>query len=109
MSFRIALIVVTGVLAACSSPKTNLTPKAGFSGDWADFARLAKSNRTRVALPPFETTPQASLDAVNAAIAAADARLDAIGKIKPSEATFDNTIGALDDLAFDLSLVANRT
>ena len=46
---------------------------------------------------------------MRAAIAAADDRLDAIGRIKPSEATFDNTIGALDDLAFDLSLVANRT
>jgi len=109
MFFRIALIVTAGILAACSSPKTSHTPKAGFSGDWAEFERLAKRNRTRVALPPFETTPQASLDAVNAAIAAADERLDAIGKIQPSEATFDNTIGALDDLAFDLSLVANRT
>jgi len=109
MFFRIALIVTAGILAACSSPKTSHTPKAGFSGDWAEFERLAKRNRTRVALPPFETTPQASLDAVNAAIAAADERLDAIGKIRPSEATFDNTIGALDDLAFDLSLVANRT
>ena len=109
MFFRIALIVTAGILAACSSPKTSHTPKAGFSGDWAEFERLAKRNRTRVALPPFETTPQASLDAVNAAIAAADERLDVIGRIKPSEATFDNTIGALDDLAFDLSLVANRT
>ena len=88
MFFRIALIVVAGTLAACSTTKTSSTP-AGFSGDWADFERLAKLNRTRVALPPFETTPQASLDAVNAAIAAADKRLDAICKIKPSEATFD--------------------
>ncbi|HIL73847.1 MAG TPA: hypothetical protein EYG44_06435, partial [Verrucomicrobia bacterium] len=109
MFFRIALIVTAGILAACSSPKTSRAPKAGFSGDWAEFEHLAKRNRTRVALPPFETTPQASLDAVNAAITAADKRLDVIGKIKPSEATFDNTIGALDDLGFDLSLVANRT
>ena len=109
MFFRITLIVVAGVLAACSATKTSLNSGTGFSGDWAEFERLAKRNRTRVALPPFETTPQASLDAVNAAIAAADERLDAIGKIKPSEATFDNTIGALDDLGFDLSLVANRT
>ena len=97
MFFRITLIVVSGVLAACSATKTSLNSGAGFSGDWAEFERLAKRNRTRVALPPFETTPQASLDAVNTAIAAADERLDAIGKIKPSEATFDNTIGALDD------------
>ena len=109
MFFRIIMVVVTVVLAACSSPKTNLTPKAGFSDDWGDFERLAKSNHTRVALPPFETTPQASLNAVKSAIVAADARLDSIGKIQPSEATFDNTIGALDNLAFDLSLVANRT
>ena len=109
MFFRISLIFAVGILASCYSPKTSLTPKAGFSGDWAEFERLAKRNRTRVALPPFETTPQASLDAITAVIADADARLDTIGIIKPSEATFDNTIGALDDLAFDLSLVANRT
>ena len=109
MFFRTSLIVAAGILASCSSPKKSLTPKAGFSGDWAEFERLAKRNRTRVALPPFETTPQASLDAITAAIADADARLDTIAIIKPSEATFDNTIGALDDLAFDLSLVANRT
>ena len=109
MFFRTSLIVAAGILASCSSPKTSLTPKAEFSGDWEEFERLAKRNRTRVALPPFETTPQASLDAITAATADADARLDTIGIIKPSEATFDNTIGALDDLAFDLSLVANRT
>ena len=109
MFFRIALIVATGILAACSTSKTRDTTKAEFSGDWAEFERLAKRNRTHVALPPFETTPQASLDAVTAAIVVANDRLDDIGKIKPSEATFDNTIGALDDLAFDLSLVANRT
>ena len=109
MFFRIALIIVAGVVAACSTPKTSPAPKARFSADWEEFERLAKRNGTRVSLPPFETTPKASLDAVNAAIAAADTRFDAIGKIKPSEATFDNTIGALDDLSFDLSLVANRT
>jgi len=109
MFFRIALIIVAGVVAACSTPKTSPAPKASFSADWAEFERLAKRNGTRVSLPPFETTPEASLDAINAAIAAADGRFDAIGKIKPSEATFDNTIGALDDLSFDLSLVANRT
>ena len=76
MFFRISLIFAVGILASCSSPKTSLTPKAGFSGDWAEFERLAKRNRTRVALPPFETTPQASLDAITAVIADADARLE---------------------------------
>ena len=83
MFFRTSLIVAAGILAACSSPKTSLTPKAGFSGDWADFERLAKRHRTQVALPPFETTPQASLDAIRTAIAAADDRLDAVGRITP--------------------------
>ena len=43
MFFRIALIVTAGILAACSTTKTSSTPEA-FSGDWAEFERLAKRN-----------------------------------------------------------------
>ena len=71
MFFRITLIIIAGVVAACSTPKTSPAPKAGFSADWEEFERLAKRNSTRVSLPPFETTPEASLDPVNAANAAA--------------------------------------
>ena len=42
MFFRISMIVAVGIPASCSSPKTSLTPKAEFSGDWAEFERLAK-------------------------------------------------------------------
>ena len=62
-----------------------------------------------MSLPPFELSPQASLEAVDAAIEVANAKLNAIAKLKPSEMTFVNTIGALDDISFEVSLVANRT
>ena len=98
-----------GTLVACSSPTISLAPEAEFSADWAKFESIAERHGSIVSLPPFERSPQASLDAVDAAIEAANAKLDAIGKLKPREVTFENTIGALDDMSFEVSLVANRT
>ena len=98
-----------GTLVACSSPTISLAPEAEFSADRAKFESIAERHGSIVSLPPFERSPQASLDAVDAAIEAANAKLDAIGKLKPREVTFENTIGALDDMSFEVSLVANRT
>ena len=98
-----------GTLVACSSPTISLAPEAEFSADWAKFESIAERHGSIVSLPPFERSPQASLDAVDAAIETANAKLDAIGKLKPREVTFENTIGALDDMSFEVSLVANRT
>ena len=80
-----------------------------FSSKWDSFESSAINNNSIVSLPPFERSPQASLDAVDQAIHVANSKLDAIGRLKEDEVTFDNTIVALDDMAFDVSLVANRT
>ena len=98
-----------GTLVACSSPTISLAPEAEFSADWAKFESIAERHGSIVSLPPFERSPQASLDAVDAAIEAANAKLAAIGKLTPRQVTFENTIGALDDMSFEVSLVANRT
>ena len=70
-----------GTLVACSSPTISLAPKAEFSADWAKYESIAERHDSIVSLPPFERSPQASLDAVDAAIEAANAKLDAIGKL----------------------------
>jgi thimet oligopeptidase len=41
-------------------------------------------------------------------IAVGNTELDTIGAIKPRKAGFENTIRALDDLSFQISLIANR-
>lgn len=107
--YRALLFIIVGVVIGCSSPKISLVPEEKFSSKWDDFEYSAKRYNSIVSLPPFERSPQASLDAIDKAIEAANAKLDAIGQLKSGEVTFDNTIVALDDTAFEVSLVANRT
>ena len=109
MILRGLLLAAAGTLVACSSPTISLAPESELSSDWAKFEKIALRHGSIVSLPPFERSPQASLDAVDAAIAAANTKLDAIGKLKPNAVTFVNTIGALDEMSFEVSLVANRT
>ena len=102
MIVRSVLLIVIGILVACSSFPINYTLEAEFSDDWDKFENVAKRHGSMVSLPPFELSPQASLDAVDAAIEVANAKLNAIAKLKPSEMTFVNTIGALDDISFEV-------
>ena len=108
MIIRALIIIFIGALVSCSTlKKTGSDMK--FSSKWDSFENSAINNNSIVSLPPFERSPQASLDAVDQAIHVANSKLDAIGRLKEDEVTFDNTIVALDDMAFDVSLVANRT
>jgi len=109
MIFRALLIAAVGTLVACSSLKNSPVSGTKFSSEWASFESSAKDNNSIVLLPPFERSPRASQNAVDEVIRVANSKLDAIGGLMPEEVTFDNTIVALDDMAFDVSLVANRT
>ncbi len=59
-------------------------------------ARQARAAGVVLALPPWETTPQAIHATVEAAMAEGNRRLDAIAAVKPDQANFDNTLAALD-------------
>ena len=63
MILRTALLAMLGTLVACSSPTISLAPEAEFSADWANFEKIALRHGSIVSLPPFERSPQASLDA----------------------------------------------
>ena len=108
MIIRALIIIFIGALVSCSTLKKT-GPDKKFSSKWDSFESSALNNNSIVSLPPFERSPQASLNAVDQAIHVANSKLDAIGRLKEDEVTFDNTIVALDDMAFDVSLVANRT
>ena len=109
MIFRALVIATVGALVACSSLKKSPASGTKFSSKWASFESSAKDHNSIVSLPPFERSPRASQDAVDQAIKVANSKLDAIGRLNSDEVTFDNTIVALDDMAFDVSLVASRT
>ena len=75
MTIRTVLLAVTGTLVACASPTVSLAPETEFSADWTKFESIAKRHGSIVSLPPFERSPQASLDAVDDAIQSANAKL----------------------------------
>jgi thimet oligopeptidase len=56
----------------------------------------------------WETTPEQIASDADAAIASANRELDEIGKLTPSQLTFQNTIRALDDVGFELDTVHHR-
>ena len=109
MIFRALVIATVGALVACSSLKKSPASGTKFSSKWSSFESSAKDHNSIVSLPPFERSPRASQDAVDQAIKVANSKLDAIGRLNSDEVTFENTIVALDDMAFDVSLVASRT
>ena len=109
MIFRALVIATVGALVACSSLKKSPASGTKFSSKWASFESSAKDHNSIVSLPPFERSPRASQDAVDQAIKVANSKLDAIGQLNSDEVTFENTIVALDDMAFEVSLVASRT
>ncbi len=97
------------------APAKKTTPEPALSTTPVDkpktFSQLqsvaAKYNSV-LALPEFEQTPEAVTLAITNAIKRADARLDQLGKTRPEEATFKNTVGALDDISYEAGLTVNR-
>ncbi len=74
----------------------------------ASAAEHAQRCGSLLEVPTFETTPDALTAAMEGAIDAADARLDTIAALSPSEVNFENTIRELDDLLHPANLAANR-
>jgi thimet oligopeptidase len=93
------------LLTACSStvPKSAAPP---ISLD--TFKERAAKYNAAVSLPTFETAANELRDTLTNTIVAGNAALDRIGKLTPGEATFTNTLGALDNLGFQIALAANR-
>ena len=59
-------------------------------------------------LPDWETTPAQADANADAAIAEASHQLDAIAQVNPKNATFDNTVRALNDVYAKISQTARR-
>jgi thimet oligopeptidase len=105
-------------LAACSTPepKTSAQKAAGEGTpaphatptNLAGFQKAALHFKSVISLPELEHTPGAVHRAVTNTMSRADAALNEIASCSHDKLTFDNTIGALDDLAYDIGLTANR-
>jgi thimet oligopeptidase len=97
-------ILVLAVAGCAGVPK----PKPIPTGSLAAFQKKAEKFNEVVTVPTFETTTNEIAATLTNTIAAGNAALDRIGKLAPAEVNFANTVRALDDLGFQLMLVANR-
>jgi len=90
------LAALAAVLTACHSvPK----PKPIPTGSLAAFQKKAEAFNEVVTVPTFETTPDEVATTVTNVIASGNAALDRIGRLKPGEVNFTNTIGRSMTLA----------
>jgi Zn-dependent oligopeptidase len=73
-----------------------------------EFKRSAAKFNSVITVPEFETTTNAIRFNLKQTIAVGNAALDRIGALKPRQVTFENTIRALDDIGYDISLTDDR-
>src|SRR4030095_13981001 len=73
-----------------------------------DFRPPATKANAVLTIPDWEQTPKAVEAMMNNAIAKANKALDQIGSQDLKKVTFKSTVVALDDLAYEAGLAANR-
>ncbi len=98
-------------LAGCGDMNQTSSKSDGNAGPaekLAEFQTRAAKYDAVVSLPTFETSTNEIQATLTNTIKAGDAALDRVGQLKPAEVNFTNTVRALDDLGFQLGLIANR-
>ena len=73
------------------------------------FQEAAARAKSVLTLPNWEQTPEAITTSMKESIAKANAKLDEIGAQDLGKVTFQSTVLALDDMAYQAGLAANRT
>jgi thimet oligopeptidase len=99
MKFRCSFLLVLGL--ALGARAENLKSIDSYSD------AVAKAN-ARLTIPDWPQTPEAVETSAKEAIKRGNAALDAIGKLNPKKVTFQNTVVALDDLAYEANNVGNK-
>ncbi|MGD0259111.1 MAG: M3 family metallopeptidase [Verrucomicrobiota bacterium] len=103
MTWKTALFLA-GCVMACSSmaQPTNQTDRL------REFKKRAAAFNDVITVPQFETTTNGIRFALRQTIAVGNAALDRLGALKPGEVTFANTVRALDDIGYQISLTDDR-
>ena len=87
---------------------TGLAQTTNQSDGLKEFKKRAASFNSVITLPQFELTTNEIRVALRQTMAVGNAALDRIGSLPPKEVTFENTIGALDDINYQISLTDDR-
>jgi thimet oligopeptidase len=108
-------IFVSTLLVGCQAHKPQTSEQVAAnatapipSASLEEFRQRASRFGSTISLPPLETSPTALQQSVSNAISTANAALDKVGALKPEQVTFENTILALDDIAYQAGLTGNR-
>jgi thimet oligopeptidase len=73
-----------------------------------EFRRRAAAFNAVISVPQFEMSTNALRFTLRQTIAVGNAALDRLGALKPREVTFENTVRALDDIGYQISLMDDR-
>ena len=73
-----------------------------------EFKRRAAAFNAVITVPQFEMSTNAIRFTLRQTIAVGNAALDRLGALKPREVTFENTVRALDDIGYQISLADDR-
>ena len=99
MNFRYSLFLMLGLALGARAEDLKSIDS------YRDAAAKANSQLT---IPDWQQTPEAVETSAREAIKKGNAALDTIGKLDPKKVTFQNTVIALDDLAYEASNVQNK-
>ncbi len=98
---------LVALMSACSSTDKN-KPQTGPIKSLKEAQHRAERFNSVIAVPVFETSPEAVRAVVRQTIATGNAALDEIGRLAPGKVSFDDTVRALDDLSHLVGTVGNR-
>src|SRR5271168_3803462 len=73
-----------------------------------DFKKRAATFNSVITLPQFELNTNEIRVSLKQTMAVGNAALDRLAALNPKEATFQNTIGALDDINYQIGLTGER-
>jgi thimet oligopeptidase len=107
MNGKILRLLSLAVVMIASNIHILAQPKTSPDGLHAFKQAAAKFNSV-VSVPQFELTTNEVRVSVRQTIAVGNAALDKVAALKPGQVTFDNTIRALDDIGYQISLTDNR-
>lgn len=103
MTWKMASFLA-GCVMACSS----MAQPANHIDRLREFKKRAATFNAVITVPQFETTTNGLRFALKQTLAVGNAALDRLGALKPGEVTFENTVRALDDIGYQISLTDDR-
>lgn len=100
----LSLLLLPGLLIVCVGMAEPTPPADRLK----EFRERAAAFNAVITLPQFETTPDQIRQNLRETIARGNAALDQLGRLKPGEVTFENTVRALDDIGYEINLTGDR-